>query len=406
MNFNPGPKHTIVYPNYKPRYKTFAQSITLDSDYYEAFKEQALTALSKFSSSVKTRVVHDLITKNLVFLGTVHTDINYSPFSASIIKDKELKGVIVNFLRVDDTMHGSLADIITKIVTNLNLIKSEKKLISDLQVYKLEKLNKEKRELIEKFRDNIDWILLIDIIYQEYLHALGFLAIDKNSNERVKIFKTLEALLDAQFRKLLMKVDKSIFEDPISTGNYRLALQFFILTYYLQISKKEAILILSEAKGEWVKATLEQFLPEEDDEKYQSPKAEATPAEIEKYKEELVEKKAKIKQHYDNLKKELQKLKIEQFDAFANILNILEVANINKNTFVNLMREMVGEETLILNYQDVSKLAALFAGLNYRTNLYSKLFDIDKTLQKRMEELLLNQRRKIIIKEKKTSFLF
>jgi len=158
--------------------------------------------------------------------------------------------------------------------------------------------------------------------------------------------------------------------------------------------------MLSNHKGEWVESALSDIIPEEDDSKYESPNIDKEESEKRKY--ELREKKESLKKHYDNIKKELQKVKIQNFDDLTVILNILDVVNISKTQFNHLMEKAVGgHDVYVLYYQDYFRFIALMANLNYRTQIFPKQFEVDSELQKRMEQLILNQQRALIVKERK-----
>lgn len=400
MNPDHGPKYTEQYPEVRLRYKTMWHAMNYPKDFYEDFKKRLKLAISKFKSSVKTRAVHRLVENNIISIKIITSDIKARPPFAIDIKDKTLRQIYIDMTYVDDSVGSkTLPELIGELVQNRKKYREEKKLISDLQIYKIKKLDEEYEELKNKIMDSIDWIKVVDIAYFAYLATLSYLAVNKNNPEKVKIFATAEELLYMQIKKVFMQVDKEIFEDPIQKNNFRLGLQYFILTYYLQIDKKRALNILASHKGEWVEAALADLIPEEDDEKYESPDIDKE--EYRKRLFELREKKESLKKHYENLRKELQKTRIEHFDDLVIILNILEVVNITKTQFNHLMEKAVGgQDIYLLYYQDYFRFIALMANLNYRTQIFPKQFEVDSELQKKMEQLILNQQRVLVIKKR------
>jgi len=397
---NEVPKTTIQFPNEKKRYTVYGYDYIKNKELYEKIKEKLFLSLSKFSSSKKTKIVHELIEKNIPGIGILQSSIKVSPYYMSYYtSDLKLHKIVANADLIDDSYKkNTLGTLLTKYTKLQEDINREKKLITDLQAYKIEKLNKEKDKLTEEILDSIDFIKFIDVIYFGYLELLAFGAIDKNSNEKIKVFDTAEELLRSHFEKIFNKIDSKLLDDPITKSNFNLALQFFILTYFLQISKKEAINILKTHKGEWVESSLEYFIPKEEEKmkKFESPDLVKEKYEKEKKKMELSDK---LKNHYDNLQKDLQKLKIDEFDDFAIILTILEVVNITKHQLNRYMEDLVGKDSYILFYRDYSRFIAFMAQLNYRTQLFEKQVEINKKAQERIEQLILNQQRKIVIKE-------
>ena len=156
-----------------------------------------------------------------------------------------------------------------------------------------------------------------------------------------------------------------------------------------------AIDILKNHRGEWVNATLEAFAPAEQDMAIKSdPEKKA-------HKENLINKRDTYEEYHKHMTMELSKIKITTFESLAEIFQVLGVANISPGTLKTQMINLVGKEVYSLYYINYPNFISLMANLNYKTQLFPKLFEVDSTLQTRLEELILNQKRNIIIKEKK-----
>jgi hypothetical protein len=390
---NPSQKQ---YPAIVTRTPGIALDILEDKEVYQKFKEKLKIALSKFPSSRKTKIVHQLIEKNIISIGIIHKSGSELPPVVMYHKDKTLHRIYLEPDSIDDTVRESkdLLVLLNELLTLNKKIDKEKKFVTDFQIYKIEEFQKNRKEVIEDIMSSIDWLKAIDLIYFGYLQLLGVLAADKNQPEKVKVFKTAEELLNKQIQKIMNKVDGNILKDKERKRSYNLGLQFFILTYFLQISNKATIDILKNHRGEWVNAALEDFAPESEDKTL-------TPREKEKKKEELANQRERINAHHKFISQELVGIKMDSFSKLAVILSKLGVLNISESTLKQQMISMVGQTAYELYYLNYPMFIALMANLNYKTQLFPKLFEVDKDLQKRLEELILNQKRLVVIKEKK-----
>jgi hypothetical protein len=99
--------------------------------------------------------------------------------------------------------------------------------------------------------------------------------------------------------------------------------------------------------------------------------------------------------------KDFAKFKPTKFEDFAKLLEILDILKISDSTLKTLMIQNVGEKEYYNYYTFLPKLIALFCTLNYNSQLFPDLYEVDSKLQKRLEELVLNQKSMTIIKENK-----
>jgi len=390
---NPSQKQ---YPAIKKLNTAITLDILEDKVIYEEFKAKLKTALSKFPSSRKTKIVHELITKNIISLGLIHTARGEMPPVVMFNKENTLHRIFLDPDAINDSTGGS-KDLLSLLNEFINLgkkINKEKKYITDLQIYNLESLNKEKAEIQDKLLNSVDWLKCIDLIYFGYLQLLAIRAVDKNQPEKVKVFKVAEELLQKQVQKIIDRKDAGILKDVEKRKVYNLGIQFFILTFFLQMSSKSALDILKNRRGEWVENTLGDLIPDIDT-------RNETPYEKKNRETSKTDKKDQLDSYHDQIIKELQGIKITSFEVLAEILGKLGVINITPQTMRTLMENLVGKEVYTLYYDNYPSFIALAANLNYKTHLFPKLFEIDDVLQKRIEELILNQKRTIVVKEKR-----
>ena len=394
---NPSTPTQKQYPAIVNKSPAVVLDILEDKDVYLQFKTRLTTALSKFPSSRKTKIVHALIQKNIVSLGLMHKTGGEMPPVVMFSKDKTLHRIFLEPDQINDSTGGS-KDLLTLLNDLLKInkqIANEKKFVTEFQIYKIEEFQKDKEKIVEGILESIDWLKSIDLIYFGYLQLLSLLAVDKNQPEKVKVFKVAEELLQTQLLKIINKVDRNLLNDDEKKRVYTLGLQFFILTYFLQINTKMAIDILKNHRGEWVNAALEDFAPIADDAELK------TPYEKENQKLKLSGKRDTLDEHHKAMTTELGKIKIDSFEALAEVLQKLGIANISRQALKNQMEVLVGKEAYSLYYNNYPNFISLMANLNYKTQLFPKLFEVDAKLQTRLEELILNQKRNVLVKEKK-----
>ena len=170
-----------------------------------------------------------------------------------------------------------------------------------------------------------------------------------------------------------------------------------MLTYFLQMKSKPALKILTEKKSAFVRINLDILFPDEDNKL-------KTPYEVNQKHEKLEDQQEKITEEYEKIVKDFGMVKIERFEDISKILGILDIANVvnlTPSSFKTLMLRYTVEEVYDNYYAFLPKFMALMANLTYKTQLFPKLFEVDSVLQKRLEELLLNQKSYCIIKESK-----
>lgn len=394
---NPSNPSTKQYPAIVNKAPAVVLDILEDKEVYVQFRDRLKVALSKFPSSRKTKIVHELISKNVISLGLMHKTGTEMPPVVMFNKDKTLHRIFLEPDQINDTTGGSkdLLTLLNELMKVNKLISNEKKFVTEFQIYKIEEFQKEKKEIVEKILEGIDWLKSIDLIYFGYLQLLSLLAVDKNQPEKIKVFKVAEELLQKQILKITNKIDRNLLNDTEKKRVYNLGIQFFILTYFLQISNKAAIDILKNHRGEWVNAALEDFAPASGDALLE------TPYDKNNKKEDLSNKRDNLEDHHKFMVQEFSKIKIDSFEALADILGKLGIANVSRSALRNQMEIMVGKEAYSLYYNNYPNFISLMANLNYKTQLFPKLFEVDAPLQKRIEELILNQKRNVIIKEKR-----
>lgn len=405
----PAGQSTKQYTYLKDPSVSMAIEIFHDKEFNEKIKERIKTAISKFSTSRKTKIVYELMQKNQIIFGQMNSS---TPIEI-VAKEKTLYQIFINPFSVQNyggvSRHEKLRDIISKINKTKREIKATKSLITQYQVLKLDSLQKDKEEYEEQFLAEIDWLKVVDYSYFGVLQFFAFNATNKNKPEKIKVYKTTEDLLLKQLRKILSRVDSSLKpqikteeeqdiknETDIKIIKMRLAVQFFMLTYYLQMSTKSALVLLKEHRSEFVRLSLDSLFPEKD--LKANKLSNETPYENHKKKEKIQETADEASAFYEKVLKDFAKFKPNVFEDFAQLLEILDILKISKSTFKTLMVQNVGEDVYYNYYTFLPKLISVFI-VSTNSDLFENFYEIDNKLQKRLEELILNQKSQTIIKE-------
>jgi len=405
-------KETLTTKQYSPlknpQVNISVDLINEDSILVKKFNERLKVALSKFTSSRKTRVVHELMTKNMISIALIH---GYKDPVNIFYKENTLYKIYINVADADSLNTNNLSALLNKVKILRLKHKELSRLVSSHQIVKLESLQEELDEVREKILSTIDWLKIVDLAYFGILQFYAVQSVNKNKPERIKVFMTTEDLLLKQLRKILGTLDKSLLpsiksddtnektlnEESESIQKLRLGVQFFMLTYFLQMKSKPALKILTEKKSAFVRINLDILFPDEDNKL-------KTPYEVNLKHEKLEDQQEKITEEYEKIVKDFSMVKIELFEDISKILGILDIANVvnlTPSSFKTLMLRYTGEEVYNNYYTFLPKFMALMANLTYKTQLFPKLFEVDSVLQNRLEELLLNQKSYCIIKESK-----
>lgn len=383
-----------------------AVNLIRSTEFNKLVNEKIKIALSKFSTSKKTKLVHELYSKQQIVFGVIQGD---TPLEI-VAKENTLHKIFINPFEVHN-YGGSgritkFKEIMLNIKNVLESIKGTESLITSQQVLKLDSLNKDKEKYFEEFMEEIDWLKVIDLAYFGLLQFYAYNATNKNKPEKAKIFKTTEDLLLKQIRKILGRLDSSLkpsikieSEEEIKTENdlkiikLRLGTQFFMLVYFLQMSNKSAIQILKDNKSEFIRISLDSLFPDD--------KKETTPYETHAKHENMREKGEESKEYYEKVLLDFSKIKLDTFENISKVFQVLDIIKIDKNTFRNQMIQNVGEREYYNYYTFLPKTIALLCAMNYNSQLFPNLFEVDSKLQKRLEELILNQKSMTIIKDNK-----
>ncbi len=326
--------------------------IELDPEVHEEISKRTLTALRKFSSSKKTKAVHKILVNKILtpsaFSGSAA---NY--LVAPISKGKTLREMRFNLFFFDDSLdRNGAVGYATKIETANRDIRKEKTFLGDKQVYNLEQLDEDKKELNEKFLDSLDYIKLVDGTYFGWLLYLSGEIITNGNTLKPKIVTASADILADILKKMYMKVNAKI-EPEVHQLIEAIAIYFINIYYY----------------GETAQYTLNKMGPV--------------------FSEEIIEtiKASKVTQ-------------FKEFNDLSVILKETQLLPLTTSTFDLQMQKMFGKYGYEFYIKEaLSTFIAFMANLANPSQLFKDAYEVNDESHKRLEELLLNEAKGVKIEK-------
>jgi len=328
-------------------------AVDLTQEVYDEFKKKLFTALRKFGSGKKTRAVHKIIDKNVVMPGLFSGEAAEA-LVAPGVKDNALRYILMNLTFFDDSVSGQGS---VKLGTELEHIKKkiskEETFVNEARLNNIEKLQEKQKETYEKFLKSLDYIKMVDGIYFAWLLTLSRHSITENSAGKPKIITVAADILADILKKLYLSIKNNMDKD-IHQLIEAIAI-YFIRMYYYGESSTYALNLLKKA-----------------------------------FSDEIIDaiKRAKIN-------------KIDKFNDLARLLSETELLPITPNTFDLQMARMFGkygyEEYIQPSLVDY---LAFMANLAHPNQLFKDSYPVDEKLHERLEELLLNEQKQMIIRER------
>lgn len=328
---------------------TSLYEIHLDDKYYEKFKDKIFATLRKFGSSRKTKAVHKLVDENIIRLATFSgTEAN--SLSAAVATNNKLRAILMNVFLFDDSLdqHGAV-QIAGEINSIQQTIRKEKTYLTDKQILSIEALNEELDAKMAKLLDKLDYIKIIDGIYFEYLKFLTRLILTQEQTSKSKVVTVASDIIATIIKKIYTKVQRKI--EPETHQLIEAVSVYFILTYYF---------------------------------------GEAGPYALAKMK-------GAFKQEVLDMIKAVKVTRFKTFDELTYLIKELNIVNITESAFGAQLQKIYGRYAYD-NYikKSLQEFLAVNANMAYNTQLFNA-FALDDELHVRLEELILNAQKQIII---------
>ncbi len=324
--------------------------VELDPEMQSKLIQNTLTALRKFSSSRKTRNVHSILSKKIVYPGI------FSGTASDFLvmareKNHTLNKIIFNLYMFDDSLdnkgavgHAAELEKIQK------QIQKEKTYLSDKQIFNLEQLNKDKEEIQEKLLKSIDYIKLVDGIYFAWLTLMANIALEQESLSKPKIVTHASDVLASILKKMYLKVNTKI-EPEVHQIIEAMAI-YFIRIYYYGESAQYVLKLMEKAFNE-------------------------------------------------DILNAIQKTRVTKFKEFNELSILMKEAQLlpmTPNTFDLQMQKMFGKYGYEVYIQGaLSSFITFMANAATPNQLFKDVKDIDQEACERLEILLLNEKKKVKI---------
>ncbi len=327
--------------------------IELDPEKHEELIDRTFQALRKFSSNKKTKSVHKILEEKLLFPALFHGSASEYLMSPNF-KNNTLRRMSFNLFFFDDSLdrYGAVA-YATKLSKLKEKMQKEKTYLSDKQVYNLEQLNIEKDEVSDKLLDSLNYIKLVDGTYFGWLLLLADSALSNESLTKPKIVTLTADILAQTLKKMYMKVNSTIDNDVHQLID-AIAV-YFIRIYYYGETAQYVLNLMSRAFDE---ETLETI------------------------------KKARVTQFKD-------------FNELSLLMKETQLLPLTTNTFDLQMNNMFGKYGYEYYIKEsLVTFIAFMANLANPSQLFKDAYEVDDEAHERLEELLLNEQKKIKLEKR------
>ncbi len=324
--------------------------IHLDPDVHEEMIKRTFTALRKFSSSRKTRSVHKILDNRILFPALFSGNVSEYLMSP-IEKGNTLRKLLFNLYFFDDSLDRSGAvGYATEMNTIDGKIQKEKTFLSDKQVFNLEQLKEDKEKMSQKFLNSLDYIKLVDGTYFGWLLMLSNTALEQESLTKPKIVTLTSDILSSTLKKMYMRVNSTMDADVHQL--FEAIAIYFIRVYYYGETAQYVLNLMQRG-------------------------------------------------FHEDILDVIRKTKVTRFKEFNEISLLLKEAQLlplTTNTFDLKMQKMFGRYGYVYYIQPaLSTYIAFMANLAHPSQLFKDAFGVDDEACLRLEELLLNESKKIKI---------
>jgi len=323
---------------------------------FEEFQRRMLLALQKHKSSRKTKIVYELIQKNMVDIHVLVGSFEHQ-FGINMSSGNKLFLIILNAPKFADYASDKIIYYYNMINKSREKLDQERKIITDHQIYNINKIKIELEKLYEQWLDAFDYSKVIDGIYLEFIRYLSRVIFLTNPKSTKKVLAYSSDILKELVKKIYKDATKSPIDESLNR-NFDIIVDYFMLNYYYGDISTTALKKIEMAYGK-----------------------EAS-----------------------ELLKKTKNLNTQEFDDLVTILFDTDIFKIQKNTFDMYLRKYLsidGAKTIKTTLQDF---IGVFCTINHKNIIFNVLpFDEEKTF--RLEEYILNEKSKIILIPQKKLFV-
>jgi len=330
--------------------------IEYTEEFYEELKKRLFLALQKYKSSRKTRIIHHIIENNnfdLVLFSGEDSEL----IGKFMAQENKLFSILLNVKVFADFASENIVLIFGKIIEIIDKINEEKNIISDQRIFNLNKLQEEYNKYMQKFLDAFDYTKIIDGLYYVFLKYLFFRVYNTNPT-LTKKFLLLNSQYLSKFLQYIYKKSTRMSVDDVLKEKINIISDYFILAYYYGDSVPVALKKIEQV-----------------------------------YNKDAVE-----------FLRKSNHLKCEKFENLADILFETDTIKIQKNVFDMFFKKEFGELGFKLIQLSKTTFDAFVGSINHKSILFNAI-TTDEKLSFTIEELILNEKSKIIIPEQIKKFI-
>ena len=315
------------------------------------FSKNIGLVLQKIGTSHKTRALHQLISKEMLYVGFGIKDISNkrsAVYGTRFLTGNKLSGLIADISAIVDK--ADLSDV-SKKIRDLDKAKNElsrvKTTITDTSSIQMKNLDEKIKQLFQDIIDSIDYFTLVDVYYYLYVETLT--SIGLKGNGKNKIFETTYNVFRAVINKVLNKLHVKV-EDS-ERKKLDVILDYIFIRSFTDQSAQTTLAKLSRMYGEESVTFLKELKPND-------------------------------------------------YDEFKNIATLLTkggIVNITESAFMNEFTTIVGESSKKSMNGTFDELVAYIISANYKSSLFDAP-NISREDQERLEQLILNFKKDITLK--------
>jgi hypothetical protein len=331
----------------------------------EEFYKNILRTISKISSSKKTKALSLLCEKKVLTLGYGLVNLHESTipvYGMNHWDDNTLRNIVLDVSKLVPANYNH------EFISNLNIISSQIDIIktneSMLTTTGTDQINMAKESIQSKYKEllmNIDWFLLIDLYYYQYLRFLTKRTVLQNKG---KVFGHLNEILHQTIKKIILGYSTKKELEFVELKTIQILIDYLMIIQYTNNPPQETFNTV-------LKATISGV--------------GSNPTRL----EEL-----------DNLISKLKELKPTKYHKLQDITYILaeaKIMNITPNAFSKLLTDNFGKKFFDFNHT-LDTLVAYLISSTYSSELFQNRNIPLKEEVNRLEELVLNSKGSTLIK--------
>lgn len=306
--------------------------------------------LQKIGSNHKTKVLHNLADKELLYIGHGTVDISKKrsvEYGVNYLSSGKLSGLCADISAIVDK--ADLPDVASKIKETYEAyqeVTRVKTTITDTSTMQINKLEKQIEKNFDELLDSIDYFSLVDVYYYLYINALTITGLKGKGKN--KIFETTYSV----FKEIVNKLLRNAHAD-ISYENNR---------------KKDIICDYIFAR------------------KFTDQSAQTTLAKL-------------VRMYGEPALEFMVDIKPQQYEEFSNIATLLTkagIVNITESAFNTNFRTIMGTGADAAMDGAFDELVAYIVSIKYKSSVFNAQI-VAKDEQERLEELILNFKRDITL---------